>query len=123
MKNLKITYTLIFVSLMFVLSCNNESENLRKTKSSKVRYIEAFCGGLMTTNNQLVTSSCGMYQDSLLVAINKDDFAIFQSLQFNDEISIVYEISTEFCEGGPGCEVMGNRSNGVPIRIINYDIE
>ena len=123
MKHFK--HFLFCISLLFFLmfSCNDEDENNISSKSSiNAIYTEAFCGGLMTVNNQLVTSICETYKDSLLVVTNKEDFVIFQSLQFSDEVSIEFEL-TEFCEGLQDCAIMGNRYNGIPIKILTINKE
>lgn len=120
MRFIKATFLLIYLLPFFLLSCDNES---LKNNFVKVKYVESICcGDLMTINNQLVTSICEAYKDSLLVPINKDDFAIFEALEFGNVITIEYEL-TEFCEGTPSCEIICNRSLGVPIKIISIKNE
>ena len=109
---------LFFVIVLFISfgSCNTK-ETLAKPDKIDMRYIEQICcGNLMTLNNFMLSGPCESYKDSLLRAINLDEFDIPQNYQFGDILSIEYKL-TEDCEAS--CEITCNRMNGIPIEIIS----
>ena len=115
----KSTWILSFIITFFVIvSCKNEDFQIYKN-GAQVKFIEQICcGNLKTLNNVLINSPCEQYKDSLLNPINFNDFPVFQSIQIDDIISIVYEI-TENCEAS--CDIICNRRNGIPIKLISVE--
>jgi len=111
-KYIIITASLLLISM---ISCNTD-DSQRQKNEIQVKFIEQICcGKLITLNNVLIDSPNSAYKDSLLYPINFDDFSIFQSLQFEDIITIEYEL-IENSEGD--CEITCNRENGIPIKLL-----
>ena len=116
MKKLKLTISLFILSItIFFVGCIEKHKYL-PTYTNEVRYVEQICcGNMLTLDNFIVSSACEAYKDSLLRAINLDEFAISQNHQFGDTLKIVYQL-TEYCEAS--CELTCNRRNGIPIKLL-----
>ena len=114
MRCLKIFSFVLFISVTY--SCDQADEQRNKIQ---VRFIEQICcGSLLTLDNDLITSPCKAYQDSLLAPINPGDFPAFQNIQVGDIFTIEYEL-TEGCEAA--CEITCNRMNGIPIKLLQVE--
>lgn len=121
MKKSKLIGIFIFATaVLFLGACDKNKEDSGSQQDNiEVRYIEQICcGNMMTTENHLVASPCEFYEDSLLRAVNIDEFAIAQNYQFGDLLTIKFEL-TEACEAS--CELTCNRMNGVPIKILSVE--
>jgi hypothetical protein len=119
MKKLKHSASLFILTITFFLASCAGKEMPKTTYKIEVRYIEQICcGNLMTLGNQIVSSTCETYQDSLLRAINLDEFGIAQNNQFGDILTIEYQL-TEACEAS--CELTCNRMNGIPIKLFSVE--
>jgi hypothetical protein len=115
MKKITILTTIILTLIM--TSCNDD-DSQNETNKIEVKFIEQICcGNLMTLNNVLVNSSNEGYKDSLLAPINFNKFAVFPSVQIGDIVTIEYELAENYIE----CEIMCNRHNGIPIKLITVE--
>ena len=117
----KSIFSIILLSAIILFTCTGCSDKETAISPDKidVRYIEQICcGNMMTLDNFLLNSNCKLYQDSLLRAINIDDFEIPTNNQFGDIITIEFRL-VEACEAS--CEITCNRFNGIPIEIIKVE--
>jgi PBP1b-binding outer membrane lipoprotein LpoB len=116
---LRVILSSTILALIILASCNNNDDSENQKNEVKVKLIEQVCcGNLMTLKNRLIESSCEVYRDSLLSPINLSEFPVFQSLKIGDIVTIEYEL-TENCEAT--CEIICNRMNGIPIKLLNVE--
>ena len=109
---------IVLISILLLLlsiACRKEMTQ-PQSNTLQVRYIQQICcGNLVIVGQQEIVSPCPTYQDSLLSAINLDDFDIPGRFQFGDTFSMEYQLTTD-CEAS--CEITCNRHNGIPVRIL-----
>lgn len=73
---------------------------------------------MVILENVEISSSCETYKDSLLRAVNPDEFKIAQNFQFGDNLPIEFSL-TENCEAS--CEITCNRMNDIPIELVSVE--
>lgn len=119
MKNSILSIILLSAIILLTSTGCSDKETVINPIKIDVRYIEQICcGNMIILDNFLLESNCELYQDSLLRAINIDDFEIPANNQFGDIITIEFRL-IEACEAS--CEITCNRFNGIPIEIIKVE--
>jgi len=115
---LRIPISIILLMLSSIVSCDSDDSKDRKNEI-QVKLIEQFCcGNIIILKNEVIESACETVKDSLLSAINANEFPIFQSLQVGETITIEYEL-TENCLAA--CGTICNRDTAIPIKILNAE--
>ena len=119
MKTISVFFKIAFLFFLCA-SCEDDAQNdvAHGLSLVEVQYVEqTCCGNMIITNNTEIVSNCVAYQDSLLMAINLEDFNIPQNYQFGDILTIEFNLMPEVCEAN--CDITCNRYNGIPVEITN----
>lgn len=115
MKN----FVLLFLGSVFsFISCQQEHTNeSNKNISATVQFLNPgpCCSNMELINQESVFSDLVGYSETILAAVNMDDFSDL-GINNNDFLEIQYNFSSD--EFLP-CNFTCNRQNGIPIKVIS----